>query len=115
MITLDMIKEVTIEIFSLGAGSLEDESRLPEIADGRHAYWLAALYFGHRPTRAGVAINRHHASAHNSVTRCLYLCQAEPAYRKKVTELFKTLKPYETTKELRSSIALFRSAVDAML
>lgn len=115
MITLKQIKQTTEQVFGLGTGSLEDDSRQPEMADGRHAYWLAALYFGYGPTHAGAAINRHHASAHNSVTRCLYLCQAEPGYRNRVVELFKTLKPYETTEKTRNGIALFRCAVDAML
>ena len=115
MITLKMIKETTEQVFELEAESLENPSRVPAIVDGRHAYWLAALYFGFKPTYVGEEIDRHHATGYNSVTRCLYLCQAEAGYKRRINELFNNLKPYEKTEKVRYGITLFRCAVDAII
>ncbi len=115
MITLKQIKTTTEQVFDLEAGSLESPSRKVGITDGRHAYWLAAVYFGFKQTNAATTIQRHHASAYNSITRCLHLCQSEPGYKKRVIELLNNLKPYEKTEKNRASVTLFRCAVDAVL
>ena len=115
MITPELIKKETERIFDLEDGSIESPSRLTAIAYGRHAYWLAVLYFGFEPVHAGLAIQRDRASAYNSITQCIYLCQTDPGYRNRVIELFKTLMQYEKTEKTRYGIALYRCAVDAML
>lgn len=115
MITLELIEKTTEQAFELEEGSIKSLSRKVGITDGRHAYWLAAVYFGFKQTRAATTILRHHASAYNSITRCLYLCQAEPGYKKRVIELLNNLKPYEKTEKNRASVTLFRCAIDAVL
>lgn len=115
MITLKLIKKTAEQIFDLEEGSLENPCRKTAFTDGRHAYWLAAMYFAHKQTHAAIAIQRHHASAQNSITRCLNLCQAEPEYKKKVIELFNNIRPYEKTEKIHYGVALFRCAVDALL
>ena len=115
MITREMVIKETERIFDLEAGSIESPSRYTDIVYGRHAYWLAVLYFGFEPAHAGLAIQRDRASAYNSITQCIYLCQTDTGYRNRVIELFKTLMPHEKTKQVRHGVALYRCAVDAML
>ena len=115
MITPELIKNETERVFDLEAGDIESPSRMTSIAYGRHAYWLAVLYFGFEPVHAGLTIQRDRASAYNSITQCIYLCQTDAAYKNRVIELFKTLMPYETTKQVRHGVALYRCAVDAVL
>lgn len=111
---LNLIKKTIKEIF--GIGNLESDSRSQNTVVARHAYWLLASYFGYSLGQTALAINKNHSTSYNAITRALHMCQTDREYREKIKILFQTLKPYEKTyKRTPERIALFRSAVDAIL
>lgn len=86
--------EAVATVFEVDVEDIIGKKRLQHIAEARHAY----CYILHNTTRLSLRgisdpINRHHATAINSVKMASRLIEIDPGYRDKVRKslmLFKT-------------------------